>query len=121
MDMKANVPKEYEDTAYEYTYNKLMVDVLNKKIEKADSEGKDGYKKWLEGKLKIVLADQAEMRQFLKEHEIRVTELEEIDDFMVQYKIFVKGKDGGYKEGHQPIWRAALRYKLKNMLNELLQ
>lgn len=118
--MKANVPKEYEDTAYDYTYSKLMVDVLNKKITKAESEGNDGYKKWLEGKLRIVLDDQKRMREFLNEHGIRVTELEEVDDFMVQYKIFVRGKDGGYKEGHQLIWRAALKYRLTKLLNELL-
>lgn len=119
--MKANVPKEYEDTAHAYTYNKLIVDVLNKKINKAEQEGKDGYKKWLEGKLKIVLVEQSKMREFMKEHGIRVTELEEIDDMFVMYKMYVSGKDGGYKEGHQMIWRAALKLRLTKLLNELLK
>lgn len=119
--MKANVPKEYEDTAYEFTYNKLIVEVLNKKIAKADQEGKDSYKKWLEGKLKQVLVEQGEMRKFLREHRIKVTELEEVDDDFVMYKIFVRGSEGGYKEGHQRIWKAALKKKLADKLNELLR
>lgn len=118
--MKANVPDEYEDTAYEYTYNRLMVDVLNKKIARAESEGKDSYKNWLEGKLKQVLAEQGEMRKFLKEHRIKVTEIEEVDDLFVMYKIFVHSENGGYKEGHQKIWRAALKKRLADKLNELL-
>ncbi|MGM7720671.1 hypothetical protein [Metabacillus sp. Hm71] len=119
--MKANVPGAYEDAAYEFTYTKLMVDVLNKKINRAESEGKNDYKKYLEGKLKIVLNEQMELRRYLKKHGIKVTELEEIDEHMVQYKIFVKGENGGYKEGHQLIWKAWLKMRLRNLLNDLLR
>ena len=118
--MKANVPDEYEDTAYEYTYNRLMVGVLNKKIARAEQEGKDRYKNWLEGKLKQVLTEQCEMRKYLKEHGIKVTEIEEVDDLFVQYRLYVTGENGGYKEGHQKIWRSNLKMKLANKLNELL-
>lgn len=118
--MKANVPKEHEDAAYNFTYNKLMVEVLNKKVAKAESEGKDGYKNWLEGKLRIVLAEQAELRKFLREHRIKVTDIEEVDDMFVLYKVYYGSEAGGYKEGHQKIWRSAMKFRLTKLLNELL-
>lgn len=119
--MKANVPKEYEDTVYDFTYSKLIVDVLNKKIIRAEAEGKVEYANWLEAKLKIVLVEQGTMRKFMRDHGIKVTELEEVDDMFVQFNAYYANKAGGYKEGHNRIWRAALKLKLTRKLNELLQ
>lgn len=118
--MKANIPKEQEDAIYDYIFIGLMIEVLEKKIIKADVPGKEGFKNFLESKIKEVRSERVRLGKYFKDNGIKVTDLVEMDDMFVRYEYFVKNPSGGYKEGSQMIWKAALKMKLANRLNELL-
>ena len=111
--MKANIPSELETMIYEYIYSRMLVEVLNKKMSK--ETGENSYK-ILENRYKRAHMKMLDQKKYLKERDVKVDPMEDIDDMFSIVRYFV-----GFKEGDFRFWKAALRMELKRRFKVLIE
>ncbi|WP_230505540.1 hypothetical protein [Sutcliffiella rhizosphaerae] len=86
--MKANIPEELETAIYEYVYTRLLVEVINNKLNNED-ENSNTYKV-LEGNYKKVHHKMVDQKKYLKEHKVKADPMEKLDDMFNVVRYFVK-------------------------------
>lgn len=108
--MKARISQEFEDAIYDYIYLELMMDALEKKL----ANGLN-----VETVIKTVSPVHIKVKSFLRKNQIRVDDVKvDSDSEFVTYPFYIK-VDGGYKEGYQRFWRAAMVMQLNKRFNQM--
>jgi hypothetical protein len=110
--MRANVSDELLDAINERIYLDLEVHVLTKKLNESDNEGFSNYINKL---ISNVIKQRKEVNDYLTSNGVKIFEVVEIDDMFVKYP-YSQQINGGYKEGYQQLWKAGIKFKLKQRM-----
>lgn len=116
--MKAMIPDDMQDKIYKVVLTEILVDVLNKKVQLAESEGKEGYRDYLNKGLQVAINNHRELKTYMHENQIKVHPVKVIDEMIVKYPYSIK-METGYKEGYIQFWKAAIKLHLKRMTKEI--
>lgn len=115
--MRANISEELINAIDDKIYIDLQIHVLNKKLIKAEQEGNVGFAKHISNVITEVTQQRKQVNDYLRQNNVKVFDAEEVDDMFVEYKFYQK-VEGGYKEGNQRYWKAALKYSLKRRMKK---
>ncbi|TDL75315.1 hypothetical protein E2R56_05685 [Rhodococcus qingshengii] len=114
--MKARISKDLEGLINEKIYLDLEIHLLTKRIEKAIQ--KNLHESSL--RLEILLDEKFNLLRLandeLRKQNVKIHKPIS-DNLFVQYDFYIK-ENGGFKEGNFRYWKSALKYKLKERLNE---
>ncbi|MED4883100.1 hypothetical protein P9764_03930 [Bacillus smithii] len=95
----------------------LEIHVLNRKFIKAEQEGKSGFANYVNELIKDVTRKRKEINAYLNKNGVKIFEPEQVDDMFVQYRYYQR-INGGFKEGIQKYWKAALKLGLKKRMSK---
>ena len=109
MSIKASIPQEYEDAIHDY----IIVGLLLETLEKKQSKGEP-----VEKVIDLVILELGKVKKYMRKHGIKVHEGEIVNEEFVEFPYTVK-VEGGYKEGSNRYWRAAIRMQMNKRLAKL--
>ncbi|MGG3987292.1 hypothetical protein [Bacillus smithii] len=115
--MRANISDELLNAINERIYLDLEIHVLNRKFAKAEREGKKGFANYIDGLLKDVTKKRKKVNAYLNKNGVKIFDPENVDNMFVQYRYYQR-INGGYKEGIQKYWKAALKLGLKKRMSK---
>lgn len=107
--MKANIPREFDDAIHDYIILGLLVETLEKKQRKGEN---------VETVLDQVMKEHIKVKTYMRKNGIKVHEGEIVNEEFVEFGYTVKVL-GGYKEGNNRYWRAAIRRHMNKRLESL--
>ncbi|MFS0657516.1 hypothetical protein AB1L07_02660 [Niallia alba] len=114
--MKANISEELESAIHDKIIIDLAINYLENRIVKSQKEKKIGYAKHLEYIRKEVVSERININKYLRDNGVKIYDpIPDEDKIFVQYDYSVKVK-GGYKEGYNRYWRAALKNHIRTKL-----
>ena len=109
MSIKASIPQEYEDAIHDYILTGLLLETLEKKQSKGEP---------VEKVIDLVISELGKVKKYMRKHGIKVHEGEFVNEEFVEFPYTVK-VEGGYKEGSNRYWRAAIRMQMNKRLAKL--
>jgi len=114
--LKANISEDLENAIHEKIIIDLTINYLENRIVKSQKENKIGYAKHLEYIRKLIINERINISKFLKDNGVKIYDpIPDDDGIFVQYDFSVK-VNGGYKEGYNRYWRAALKNHIRTKL-----
>ncbi|MED3792499.1 hypothetical protein P4571_08580 [Niallia alba] len=115
--MKANISEELESAIHDKIIIDLTINYLENRIVKSQKEKKINYAKHLEYIRKLIINERINISKFLKDNGVKIYDpIPDDDGIFVQYDYSVK-VNGGYKEGYNRYWRAALKNHIRAKLD----
>ncbi|MDX8359839.1 hypothetical protein [Cytobacillus sp. IB215316] len=118
--MRPSISEDLLDIIVEKIYLDLEIHILEKKLIDAGNQRKDeDYVKYMKQVVSSVRKKRKEIGLVLKENNVKVYEVVELDDMFVQYP-YAQKTIGASFEGAQRFWKAALKYRLTRRINERL-
>jgi hypothetical protein len=112
--MRANISDELLNAINERIYLDLEIHMLTSRMNKSDNEG---FKQYVDGLISNLIKQRKQTNDYLNENGIKIYDVREIDDMFVEYPYSQK-VNGGYKEGSQRFWKAAVKYQLKQRMGK---
>lgn len=116
--MRANISDELIKAINEKIYLDLELHILQKKLVEANKQGKTGFAEYLNKIILKVTSQRRANNEYLRKHGVKVGEPEELDDMFVRYYYSVQSDLGGYKEGYEQFWRAAIKMNLRRRMSK---
>ena len=107
--MKANLPQEFEDAIHDYIIIGLLVETLENKQRKGEN---------VDQVHEVVMKEHIKVKGYMRMNGITVHEGESVNEEFLEFPYTVKVK-GGYKEGNNRYWRAAIRMQMNKRLASL--
>lgn len=124
--MRANLSDELLNSINDKIYIDLVIHSLNTKLYKAEQEGNKEFADSLNDVILTVIRERRNINQHLRDNGIKVYEPEYFFDVKDDEPIFIDYKyaqkiNGGYKEGVNRYWKAALKVELKKRVNKYFE
>lgn len=111
------LPEEYREAIDDKIMLDVEISVLQNMIQKAENEGKDSYKNYLEQILKSSINKRMELGKYLKENGIKISEPKRTCDMFIEYYYSIH-INGGYKDGYSRYWDKGIKFRLQKRLNK---
>lgn len=111
------LPEEYREAIDDKIMLDVEISVLQNMIQKAENEGKDSYKNYLEQILKSSLNKRMELGKYLKKNGIKISEPKRTCDMFIEYYYSIN-INGGYKDGYSRYWDKGIKFRLQKRLNK---
>lgn len=115
--VRANISDELMDAIEERIYLDLEIYALTKRLHKAQSESNELAVNFFDKLISEVVKKRIETNDYLKQNGIKIFDPQNIDDMFVRYHYSQK-VNGGFKEGYQQYWKAALKLQLKRRMSK---
>lgn len=112
--MRANISEELLDAINERIYLDLEIHILTKRMNESDNVG---FTQYIDNILKNVIKQRKSVNDYLKANGVKIYDVEVLDDMFVRYQYSQK-INGGYREGYQQFWKAAMKKHLQERLNK---
>ena len=107
--MKASIPQDYDDAIYDYIIIGLLLETLENKQRKGEN---------VEKAIDHVINELSKVKSYMRKHGIKVHEGEIVNVEFLEFPYTVK-VEGGYKEGKNRYWRAAIKMQMNKRLTKM--
>lgn len=104
--MKASIPQQYEDAIHDYIIIGLLLETMENKQRKGEN-----VDKVIDHLIKVL----SKVKSYMRKHGIKVHEGEIVNVDFIEFPYTVK-VEGGYKEGKNRYWRAAIKMQMNKRL-----